>query len=49
MYEDPFQIYEVLMIVGTEDPKIEQVPYIGLDHLINGEDVEKFISRRVIG
>ena len=30
MYEDPFQIYEVLMIVGTEDPKIEQVPYIGL-------------------
>ena len=44
MYEDPFQIYEVLMIVGTEDPKIEQVPYIGLDHLINGEDVEKFIS-----
>lgn len=44
MYEDPFQMYEVLMIVGTEDPKIEQIPYIGLDQLINGEDIETFIT-----
>lgn len=44
MYEDPFQMYEVLMIVGTEDPKITQIPYIGLDHLINGEDIEKFVK-----
>ena len=28
------------MIVGTEDPKINQIPYIGLDRLINGEALE---------
>ncbi|BCA85677.1 transcriptional antiterminator [Enterococcus saigonensis] len=44
LYEDPFQMYEVLMIVGTEDPKIQQIPYIGLDHLINGQDIEKFVT-----
>lgn len=44
LYEDPFQMYDVLMIVGTEDPRIQQVPYIGLDHLINGQDIEKFIT-----
>ena len=43
LYEDPFQMYEVLMIVGTENPKIQQIPYIGLDHLINGTDIEKFV------
>lgn len=44
LYEDPFQMYEVVMIVGTENPKIQQIPYIGLDHLINGTDIEKFVS-----
>lgn len=43
LYEDPFQMYEVLMIVRTENPKIQQIPYIGLDHLINGTDIEKFV------
>jgi sigma-54 dependent transcriptional regulator of gfr operon len=42
MYETPFQLYDVLMIVGTENPKINQVPYIGLDQLINGEAVGEF-------
>lgn len=42
MYETPFQLYDVLMIVGTENPKINQVPYIGLDQLINGEAVSEF-------
>ncbi|MCD2345578.1 sigma 54-interacting transcriptional regulator [Clostridium guangxiense] len=42
--ELPFQIYEVLAIIGTADPKIEGVPYIGLDHLISGEDIEDFIN-----
>lgn len=42
MYETPFQLYVVLMIVGTENPKINQVPYIGLDQLINGEAVSEF-------
>lgn len=42
LYEAPFQLYDVLMIVGTENPKINQVPYIGLDQLINGEAVEEF-------
>ncbi|MGM0123659.1 sigma-54 dependent transcriptional regulator, gfr operon transcriptional activator [Enterococcus sp. AZ194] len=42
LYEAPFQLYDVLMIVGTESPKIHQVPYISLDKLINGEAVEEF-------
>ncbi|KZL88959.1 sigma 54-interacting transcriptional regulator [Clostridium magnum] len=42
--ELPFQIYDVVAIIGTVDPKIESVPYIGLDHLIGGEDVEAFIN-----
>jgi sigma-54 dependent transcriptional regulator of gfr operon len=41
--ELPFQIYDVVAIIGTVDPKVEGVPYIGLDHLIGGEDVEAFI------
>ncbi|HAZ9365185.1 TPA: transcription antiterminator BglG, partial [Enterococcus faecium] len=28
-FETPFQLYDVIMIVGTEDPKINQIPYIG--------------------
>lgn len=43
-YETPFQLYDVLMIVGTEDPKINNVPYIGLDQLINGERMEEFVG-----
>lgn len=41
--ELPFQIYDVVAIIGTVDPKVEGVPYIGLDHLIGGEDIEVFI------
>lgn len=44
IYEDPFQMHEVLMIVGTEDPEIEQVPYLGLDYLINGKAIEQFVE-----
>ncbi|MGK0552200.1 sigma 54-interacting transcriptional regulator [Enterococcus faecalis] len=43
LYETPFQLYDVLMIVGTENPKIEQIPYIGLEQLINGEAVAEFV------
>lgn len=43
-YETPFQMYEVLMIVGTEDPKINHIPYIGLDQLINGEKMTDFVT-----
>lgn len=43
-YETPFQLYDVLLIVGTEDPKIPHVPYIGLDELINGEKTSKFLE-----
>lgn len=42
--ELPFQIYDVLAIIGTADPGIEGIPYIGLDHLISGEDIEDFIN-----
>lgn len=38
-FETPFQLYDVIMIVGTEDPKINQIPYIGLDRLINGKQL----------
>lgn len=43
-YEMPFQMYDVLMIVGTEDPKINHIPYIGLDQLINGERMADFVE-----
>lgn len=43
-YETPFQLYDVLMIVGTEDPQIANVPYIGLDQLVNGERIGQFIE-----
>lgn len=43
-YETPFQMYDVLMIVGTENPQIPNIPYIGLDQLINGEKIEEFIT-----
>lgn len=43
-YEMPFQLYDVLMIVGTEDPQIANVPYIGLDQLVNGERIGQFIE-----
>ncbi|HBH5893195.1 TPA: transcription antiterminator BglG, partial [Enterococcus faecium] len=42
-FETPFQLYDVIMIVGTEDPKINQIPYIGLDRLINGEAIGEFV------
>ncbi|NOW89171.1 sigma-54 dependent transcriptional regulator of gfr operon [Clostridium beijerinckii] len=42
--ELPFQMYDVLAIVGTVDPKVEGIPYIGLDHLIGGEDIDSFIN-----
>ena len=32
------------MIVGTEDPQIANVPYIGLDQLVNGERIGQFIE-----
>lgn len=43
-YETPFQLYDVLMIVGTEDPQINQIPFISLDQLLNGEAVERFVN-----
>jgi sigma-54 dependent transcriptional regulator of gfr operon len=45
LYETPFQLYDVLMIVGTEDPKIDTIPYISLEQLINGEAVAEFVQR----
>lgn len=42
--EMPFQIYDVLAIIGTADPKIDGVKYIGLDQLISGEEIQDFIN-----
>lgn len=42
--ELPFQMYNVLAIVGTENPEIESVPYFGLDRLVNGEQIDDFVQ-----
>ncbi|WP_432405601.1 sigma 54-interacting transcriptional regulator [Wukongibacter sp. M2B1] len=42
--ELPFQMYDVLAIIGTVDPKIEGIPYIGLNNLISGENIEELID-----
>jgi len=42
--ELPFHIYNVLAIVGTENPEIENVPYFGLDKLVNGELIDEFVQ-----
>ena len=42
--ELPFQVYDVIAIIGTEDPKVNGITYIGLDKLIVGQDINKFIS-----
>ncbi|WP_088839061.1 sigma 54-interacting transcriptional regulator [Listeria sp. ILCC792] len=41
--ELPFQLYDVLAIVGTENPGILSVPYIGLNKLISGTHITEFI------
>lgn len=43
-HETPFQIYEVLAIVGTENPEINDILYIGLEELITGDDVGKLVQ-----
>lgn len=43
-HETPFQIYEVLAIVGTENPEIKDILYIGLEELITGDDVGKLVQ-----
>lgn len=45
--ELPFQMYNVLAIVGTEDPEIDHVPYFGLDKLVNGELIDDFVKMMV--
>lgn len=39
--EGIFQVYNVLAIIGTADPGIEQIPYISLEDLISGNGEEK--------
>jgi sigma-54 dependent transcriptional regulator of gfr operon len=43
-FETPFKLYDVLMIIGTEDPKIQQIPYLSLDQLINGAAITDFVA-----
>lgn len=42
--ELPFQMYNVLAIVGTENPEVENVRYFGLDKLVNGELIDEFVQ-----
>lgn len=42
--EPIFQMYDVLAIVGTADPKIEGITYIGLNDLISEENIEEFTN-----
>ncbi|KAF1301057.1 sigma 54-interacting transcriptional regulator [Enterococcus saccharolyticus] len=43
-YELPFQMYDILAIVGTENPELENVPYFGLDKLVNGEMIDGLVD-----
>lgn len=36
--ETIFSIYDVLGIIGTDDPQIESVPYLSLEELISGDE-----------
>ena len=36
--ETVFSIYDVLGIIGTDDPKIAEVPYLSLEELISGDE-----------
>lgn len=39
--ETVFSIYDVLGIIGTDDPQIEGVPYLSLEELISGDENQK--------
>lgn len=39
--ETIFQLYDVIAIVGTADPHIDQVPYLSLEDIITGNGEEK--------
>lgn len=42
--ELPFKLYDVISIIGTQDPKIDGINYIGLDKLMSGQEIDDFIS-----
>lgn len=44
LQEVPFEMYDVLAIVGTVNPEVPRIPYIGMDRLITGEDLEDFLD-----
>ncbi|MHC5227814.1 sigma 54-interacting transcriptional regulator [Enterococcus sp. LJL99] len=44
LQEVPFEMYDVLAIVGTVNPEVPRIPYIGMDRLITGEYLEDFLD-----
>ncbi|WP_164505055.1 sigma 54-interacting transcriptional regulator [Companilactobacillus hulinensis] len=42
--ELPFELYDVLAIVGTANPGINGIPYLSLDGLLSGEHIDELIN-----
>ncbi|MFH5811239.1 sigma 54-interacting transcriptional regulator [Companilactobacillus sp. FL22-1] len=41
--ELPFELYDVIAIVGTANPNIGGIPYLSLDGLLSGEHIDQLI------
>lgn len=42
--ELPFELYDVIAIVGTANPKISGIPYLSLDGLLSGNHIDQLIK-----
>ncbi|AYE39126.1 PRD domain-containing protein [Companilactobacillus zhachilii] len=42
--ELPFELYDVIAIVGTANPNISGIPYLSLDGLLSGEHIDQLIE-----
>ncbi|WP_119327237.1 sigma 54-interacting transcriptional regulator [Companilactobacillus musae] len=42
--ELPFELYDVIAIVGTANPKISGIPYLSLDGLLSGDHIDQLIK-----
>lgn len=42
--ELPLKLYDVIGIIGTANPKIDSIPYIGIENLITGEHIDILVN-----
>ncbi|WP_412766375.1 PRD domain-containing protein [Companilactobacillus farciminis] len=42
--ELPFELYDVIAIVGTANPSISGIPYLSLDGLLSGDHIDQLID-----